>query len=84
VRAGSYPITRKVAGRDMRRHHQRRREHRSIPPAEQIGHRRTSAAIRHVQHLDAGHLGKQLRPERCEAEPAPDEPNDSLPGLAFA
>ena len=42
--------------------------------AEQIGERRASAAIRHVNHVDAGHHLEQLAGNmwaRCRCRPTP-------------
>ena len=53
------PIMRKRARRDLRRHGDRRREQQLNAPAEQVRHGEPHAAVRHVQHVDAGHLREQ-------------------------
>ena len=51
--------------------------------ADQVGEGRDRAAVRHMRHVHAGNLVEQFAGE-VEDEPAPEEPNDSVPGWALA
>ena len=58
-------------------------KHHLDPPAEQVDQRGRPAAIRHMEHVDAGHHLEQLA-EHVEELPLPPDAKLSLPGLALA
>ena len=58
-------------------------EHHLHLPGEQVGERRRRAAIRHVDHVDAGHHLEQLAGHMDEL-PLPADAMLILPGLALA
>ena len=53
------------------------------PSAEQISNRGACAAIRHVEHVDAGHHLEELADD-MERSPLPVDAMLILPGLALA
>ena len=58
-------------------------EHDLDLPGNQVGYRRRSTAIRHVDHVDASHRFEQFAGDMCPV-PMPADAMLILPGLVFA
>ena len=72
-----------LAGLDVRQRRGEPWEQRLRLAAEDVGDRRADAAVRDVRDVNTAVTSAAPSPG-ASAYPAPDEPYDSLPGLAFA